>query len=309
MGTANKSPQSNINRDKHSISKIFSDTIKSGIVKSNLIAILAGLSMALYVFDMPLTGNILKIILSLIGASLVIASAGTLNNLYDKDIDAIMERTKLRPTVTGQVSTKTGLSMGVIMGLSGGILLYIAAPLAAAFGLAGLFLYLVPYTIWTKRRTIYNTDVGSISGAIPPLIGWSVLSDDIFHFEIWALVITLLLWQMPHFYAIAIRRFDEYKAAGVPMLPVVKGLKRTYVQTNVYLVLLLLSSLLFWPLSPFVALAAAAISLIWLIISLSSYNQLDTKKWAKNMFVFSIQHITLIFLIIIAYSLIAYSIN
>ncbi|MBM6383789.1 MULTISPECIES: heme o synthase [Paenibacillus] len=305
MKTLNKGSQPKIELEYSSIPKVFFDTIKVGIIKSNLIAMLAGLCLALYVFDASFIANIVPIILSVIGSSLIIGAAGVFNNLYDRDIDAIMERTRTRPTVTGQVDTKSGLILGITITVIGGILLYIASPSAAVFGILGLLLYVFPYTMWTKRTTIYNTEVGSLSGAVPPLIGWAAISPELGHFEIWALVVTMLLWQMPHFYGIAIRRFDEYKAAGVPMLPVVKGIRRTYIQTNVYLVLLLLSSFLFWPLSPLVAIVAFLVSLAWLILSVATFDRNQTKKWSHKMFIFSINHITIVFLVIIAYSLIA----
>lgn len=305
MKTLNKGSQPKIELEYSSIPKVFFDTIKVGIIKSNLIAMLAGLCLALYVFDASFIANIVPIILSVIGSSLIIGAAGVFNNLYDRDIDAIMERTRTRPTVTGQVDTKSGLILGITITVIGGILLYIASPSAAVFGILGLLLYVFPYTMWTKRTTIYNTEVGSLSGAVPPLIGWAAISPELGHFEIWALVVTMLLWQMPHFYGIAIRRFDEYKAAGVPMLPVIKGIRRTYIQTNVYLVLLLLSSFLFWPLSPFVAIVAFLVSLAWLILSVATFDRNQTKKWSHKMFIFSINHITIVFLVIIAYSLIA----
>ncbi|MET3942428.1 protoheme IX farnesyltransferase [Paenibacillus sp. PvP094] len=305
MKTLNKGSQPKIELEYSSIPKVFFDTIKVGIIKSNLIAMLAGLCLALYVFDASFIANIVPIILSVIGSSLIIGAAGVFNNLYDRDIDAIMERTRTRPTVTGQVDTKSGLILGITITVVGGILLYIASPSAAVFGILGLLLYVFPYTMWTKRTTIYNTEVGSLSGAVPPLIGWAAISPELGHFEIWALVVTMLLWQMPHFYGIAIRRFDEYKAAGVPMLPVVKGIRRTYIQTNVYLVLLLLSSFLFWPLSPLVAIVAFLVSLAWLILSMATFDRNQTKKWSHKMFIFSINHITIVFLVIIAYSLIA----
>ncbi|MCM3172431.1 MULTISPECIES: heme o synthase [Paenibacillus] len=305
MKTLNKGSQPKIELEFNSIPKVFFDTIKVGIIKSNLIAMLAGLCLALYVFDASFLANIVPIILSVIGSSLIIGAAGVFNNLYDRDIDAIMERTRTRPTVTGQVNTKSGLILGITITIIGGILLYIASPSAAFFGILGLLLYVFPYTMWTKRTTIYNTEVGSLSGAVPPLIGWAAISPELGHFEIWALVVTMLLWQMPHFYGIAIRRFDEYKAANVPMLPVVKGIRRTYIQTNVYLVLLMASSFLFWPLSPFVAIVAFLVSLAWFILSVATFDRNEMKKWSHKMFIFSINHITIVFLVIIAYSLIA----
>lgn len=301
----NNSAQSNITVEYSSIPKAFFDTIKVGIIKSNLIAVIAGLCMALYVFNESFWGQIVPIVLAMVGSTLIIASAGAFNNLYDRDIDAIMERTRTRPTVTGQVDTKTGLIIGFTMTILGAIVLYMATPMAAVFGILGLFLYVVPYTMWTKRTTVYNTEVGSLSGAVPPLIGWCAISQDLGHFEIWALVVTMLLWQMPHFYGIAIRRFDEYKAASVPMLPIVKGIRRTYIQTNVYIVLLLFSSFLFWTLSPYVTLVSFVVTLAWLYLSVSTFKKYENKKWSHKMFIFSINHITIIFLMIIAYCLIA----
>ncbi|GAK39124.1 heme o synthase [Paenibacillus urinalis] len=305
MSTINNSSGSSAQADVQSLPQVFFATIKTGIIKSNLIAMFAGLSMALYVFNVSFIDHLGAIILSIIGSSLVIGSAGTFNNLYDRDIDAIMQRTKDRPTVTGKVDTKSGLILGFLMSALGILLLYLSSPMAAFFGFLGLFLYVVPYTMWTKRTTIYNTEVGSISGAVPPLIGWSVISSELGHFEIWALVATMLIWQMPHFYAIAIRRLDEYKAAKVPMLPVVKGIKRTYLQTNFYLILLIASSALFWPFNPYIAGIAFALSLAWFIFSLVSYRKSDITGWAKKMFIFSLNHMTLLFLIVIIFSLIA----
>ncbi|MBB6695535.1 protoheme IX farnesyltransferase [Cohnella xylanilytica] len=286
-----------------SLPKVIFDTIKIGIIKSNLIAMFAGLCMALLVNDIPFFDKIGSIVLALIGSTLVIGSAGAFNNVYDRDIDIIMERTKKRPTVTGRVSARSGLVIGSAMAAAGLAALYMASPLAALFGFLGLFLYVVPYTMWTKRRTVYNTEVGSLSGATPPLIGWAAISSDMTHSGIAALFILMLLWQMPHFYAIAIRRLEDYRAANVPMLPVVKGIRRTYQQTNVYLALLFVSSGLFWSFSPFVAITAAVLSLAWLVLSLAGYRRMKEAGWSKWMFIFSLNHITVLMFAIIGYSL------
>ncbi|MFC4597743.1 heme o synthase [Cohnella hongkongensis] len=286
-----------------SLIHVLFDTIKIGIIKSNLIAMFAGLCMALYIEGIPFFDRIGTILLAMIGSFLVIGSAGAFNNLYDRDIDAIMERTKKRPTVTGQVGTRDGLLIGIWAALLGLIALYLASPLAALFGFLGLLLYVVPYTMWTKRRTIYNTEVGSLSGAMPPLIGWAAISSDLTHLGALAIFLLMLIWQMPHFYAIAIRRMEEYRAASIPMLPVVKGIRRTYAQMNFYLIALLLSSALFWPFSPVIAVSNAALSVWWLALSVSGYRRKPEKNWANAMFIFSLFHITILMLGIIGYSL------
>lgn len=116
------------------------DTIKIGIIKSNLIAMFAGLCMALYVEGIPFFDKIGTIVLAGIGSFLVIGSAGAFNNLYDRDIDAIMDRTKKRPTVTGYVGTRSGLFIAIWTAVFGLFALYVASPLAALFGFLGLFL-------------------------------------------------------------------------------------------------------------------------------------------------------------------------
>ncbi|UKS29543.1 heme o synthase [Paenibacillus sp. HWE-109] len=288
-----------------SVTKVLFETIKIGIIKSNLIAMIAGISMALFVHRIPLFDKIGNITLALIGSALVIGAAGIFNNLYDRDIDRIMERTKNRPTVSGIIDIGSGLIIGFWIAIGGLVALYIASPLSAFVGFLGLFLYVVPYTMWTKRRTIYNTEVGSLSGAMPPLIGWAAISPDILHHDAIALFLLMLIWQMPHFYAIGIRRMEEYRAANIPMLPVVKGIRRTYVQMNAYLVVLCLCSFLFWSFNPYIAIANALLSLGWLILSINGYRRKQEEQWARSMFIFSLNHITVLLLMIVGYSLVA----
>ncbi|WP_083446496.1 heme o synthase [Priestia koreensis] len=290
--------------EKESWLSILSQTVKVGIIKSNLIPMLAGLTLALYTYHYSLLPKLPNIILAFIGSALVIGAACAYNNLYDRDIDAVMERTKNRPTVTGSIKPATVMWLAIIMTIVGLGALYFASPLSSLMGFLGMFFYVVPYTMWTKRRTIYNTEVGSISGAIPTLIGWTAIKPDLSHPAIWGLFFIMLIWQMPHFYAIALRKYDEYKAANVPMLPVVKGMKRTYLQTNIYLVLLIASSFLMAPLSWGLTIVALILGVIWLILSLRIYNKADTKKWAKTLFIFSLIHMTALFSTVIVYSLI-----
>ncbi|MFM9281996.1 heme o synthase [Paenibacillus jiagnxiensis] len=298
--------QSNMNtieRIPTSVTKVLFETIKIGIIKSNLISMIAGLSMALFVHHLSFFDKIGNVALAFIGTALVIGAAGVFNNLYDRDIDGIMERTKNRPTVSGIVDVRSGLIIGTWIAVGGLVALYIASPLSAFCGFLGLFLYVVPYTMWTKRKTIYNTEVGSLSGAMPPLIGWAAISPDILHPGAIALFLLMVIWQMPHFYAIGIRRMEEYRAANVPMLPVVKGIRRTYVQMNVYLVALFLCGFLFWSFNPYIAVANALLSLGWLILSIYGYRRKQEDKWARSMFIFSLNHITVLLLMIVGYSL------
>lgn len=274
---------------------LWAKTVKTGIIKSNLIPMFSALMLALYTYKLNFFDHILDIIFAVIGSALVIAAAGIFNNLYDRDIDAIMQRTKLRPTVTGELNSRLVLVAGIVFLIIGIIVLTLTTPLAGFLGFLGVFFYVVPYTIWTKRRTIWNTEVGSISGAMPPLIGWAAVAPDIWHPAAWALFIIMVIWQMPHFYAIAIRKKEEYGRANIPMLPVAKGERRTYIQTNIYLILLTLTCLLFVPLSWGLTLSSFILSAIWLWISFFGYRQMDGKKWANKMFAYSLIYMMAIY--------------
>lgn len=287
---------------KQSQKTMWAQVVKTGIIKSNLIPMVAGLMLALYTYQYSFIDYIGTIILAFIGTASIIGASGSFNNIYDRDIDAVMARTKGRPTVTGTISIKKVAIVASLLLVIGLALLYLASPLAAFLGFLGVFFYVVPYTMWTKRRTIWNTEVGSISGAMPPLIGWAAVAPDIWHPACWALFLIMVIWQMPHFYAIAIRKHDDYAAAKIPMLPVAKGAKRTYLQSNIYLVLLVLSSFLFLPLSLGLTLVSLLLGLIWLGLSLFGSRKMEVKDWANKMFAFSLIHMMVIFSTVIIYA-------
>src|SRR5690606_40889421 len=125
---------------------------------------------------------------------------------------------------------------------------------------------------------------------------------DIWHPACWALFLIMVIWQMPHFYAIAIRKQEDYTAANIPMLPVAKGAKSTYLQTNIYLVLLVLSSLLFLPLSLGLTLVSLVLGLMWLALSLFGSRKLGIEAWANKMFFFSLVHMMGVFFTVIIYA-------
>ena len=287
---------------KQSYSKLWAQAVKTGIIKSNLVPMVAGLMLALYTYELSFIENIWNVVLALAGTTAVIAAAGSFNNVYDRDIDAVMQRTKIRPTVTGAISIKTILIVAFILLIGGIVLLYFTTPLAALLGFLGVFFYVVPYTMWTKRRTIWNTEIGSISGAMPPLIGWAAVAPDIWHPACWALFIIMVIWQMPHFYAIAIRKRDDYAAANIPMLPVVKGERRTYIQSNIYLIILMLTSFLFLPRSLGLTIVAFVLGGIWLWLSFIGYSKMEGKTWANKMFAYSLFHMIALFATVIIYS-------
>ncbi|HEY4622368.1 MAG TPA: UbiA family prenyltransferase, partial [Solibacillus sp.] len=133
--------------------QLWAQAVKTGIIKSNLIPMIAALMLALYTYKLNFMEHIPAIIFATLGSAAVIAAAGAFNNVYDRDIDQIMPRTKMRPTVTGQLSVKQVLIAAMLLLIVGCVLLYLASPLAAFLGFLGVFFYVVPYTMWTKRRT------------------------------------------------------------------------------------------------------------------------------------------------------------
>jgi protoheme IX farnesyltransferase len=282
--------------------KVIKLIIKTGIIKSNSLGMLAGLCLALYVYDIGFVEKLPIILISLIGTAFVVGGSGAINNYYDRDIDSIMKRTQSRPTVDGTVNPKFALWLGIVLVAIGLGLLLSVSLMAAFMGFLGFAFYVFAYTMFTKRSTIYNTEVGSISGAMPPIIGWATISSDIFHPVAIGLFVFLFLWQPPHFYAIAIRRLDEYKAAGVPMLPVVKGIFRTKVQTLVYLVILILASFLFFPFSKTIAFSMFGLSLLWMLLGIIGFKKFNDLKWANLMFAASLFHLTILFALMIIIS-------
>lgn len=289
--------------------QLWAQAVKTGIIKSNLIPMIAALMLALYTYELNVIDYIPAIIFAVLGSAAVIAAAGAYNNVYDRDIDEIMPRTKLRPTVTGQLSSKKVLITATLLLIIGAILLYLASPLAAILGLLGVFFYVVPYTMWTKRRTIWNTEVGSISGAMPPLIGWAAVAPNLWHPAAWALFLIMVIWQMPHFYAIAIRKKDDYAAANIPMLPVAKGERRTYIQSNIYLVLLIASSFLFLPLSLGLTIVSFILGVVWLWMSITASKKKEQKKWANIMFAYSLFHMMAVFGTVFIYAIVGMILN
>ena len=166
-------------------------------------------------------------------------AAGAINMWYDRDIDAVMERTKRRPLPSGRIEPSDALAMGILLALLAVALLGLATNWVAGGLLAGAILfYVVVYTIMLKRRTPQNIVIGGAAGAFPPLIGWAAVTGDITIAPL-VLFAVILFWTPPHFWALALYRNDDYARAQVPMLPVVAGRATTKRQMFGYSVLLL----------------------------------------------------------------------
>lgn len=227
---------------------------------------------------------------TLLGTSLVIASACVFNNYIDRDIDKHMARTKKRALVTGLIPGPIALTYATVLGLLGFLILSIYTNwLTVALGFVGIFSYVVLYGIG-KRRSVHGTLVGSISGAMPPVAGYTAVTN---RFDSGALLLFLILvfWQMPHFYAIAMRRYNDYAAAKLPVLPVKKGMKTTKVQILFYILAFSVAAGLLTVLgyTGYVYLIVmAGLGLYWLWLGLKGFKASDNTAWAKKMFLFSL---------------------
>lgn len=269
---------------------------KFKVLVANVLPVLAGLWLVLQLNEIPIQGNIGYISLTFWGSLLVIAGALVINNWFDTDIDTVMERTKSRPTVTGNMSLSSVLIIGISASVLGFVLLLFVNWEVVLYSFIGWFTYVFPYTMWSKRKYTWNTIIGSVSGAVTPMIGWAAF-DSTMHIVPITLFLILFFWQMPHTYVIAIRKFDEYKAADVAMLPVVKGLKVTKWMMLIYLICLIPLPFLLLSLGWFYVIVITVLNIIWLVIIIQGFNVQDNYKWAQLNFIYSVNYLMIVFVL------------
>ncbi|PKR78500.1 protoheme IX farnesyltransferase [Halalkalibacillus sediminis] len=269
--------------------------IKIGIINSNLMTAFAGFWLALYFTDQLFFSHWDTFLLVMAGTALVIAGGCVINNYYDRDIDQNMSRTSKRPTITGTIPLSVILGMGISFSILGLILLYLTTPMAAVFGFIGWFVYVVLYTMWSKRKYTINTVVGSFSGAAPPLIGWAAI-DSTLHPVAFVLFLIMFIWQTPHFLALAIMKRDEYAKAGIPMLPVVYGNGITKRQIMIYTICLMPLPYYFFSLGITFLIFATLLNIGWVALAVYGFKMKDDDKWARWMFIYSLNYLTLFFI-------------
>ncbi|WP_338367355.1 heme o synthase [uncultured Pseudoalteromonas sp.] len=264
---------------------------KPGIIMGNLISVAGG-------FLLASRGDIdpWLMVVTLIGLSLVVASGCAINNVIDRDIDVAMARTRTRVTVTGEMSAFAALSHGVLLGVVGfGLLIAYTTQAAVFFAAFGYAIYVGVYSLYMKRNSVYGTFVGSLSGSVPPVVGYCAVTGQ---FDIGALILLVMfsLWQMPHSYAIAIFRFKDYQAAGIPVLPVAQGIDKAKRHIVLYIAVYALVVMLL-PISGYTGAAFMAVACItsfwWLLMALRGYRRnVNLTSWARQVFAFSIVNIT-----------------
>jgi len=271
--------------------KRYWQVIKPGILFGNLISAAGGFLLAAQGrIDFGLMAA------TLMGLSLVVASGCAFNNCIDHDIDAKMARTRARVLVTGAMSRKAALAHGALLGVAGFLLLWFGAnPLAFVCALGGFVIYVGVYSLYMKRHSVYGTLVGSLSGAVPPVAGYCAVTG---RFDSGALILLCMfsLWQMPHSYAIAIFRLQDYEAARIPVLPVVRGIDQAKQQIVLYILAFSVATVMLavggYAGYGYLAVACAT-SLWWLKMALAGYRKsIDERVWARKVFFFSIITIT-----------------
>ena len=229
-------------------------------------------------------------------------ASGAINMWYDRDIDAVMERTQKRPIPMGRMIPGDALGFGIVLAIGSVTVMGLAVNIVAASLLAlAILFYVFVYTVWLKRRTPQNIVIGGASGAFPPMIGWAAVTGSV-GFESLVLFAMIFFWTPPHFWALALYRSDDYEKAGVPMLPVVAGQRETKRQMLFYTLLLLPLALA----PTFMGIAgwlyggvAAVMGVLFCMAALAVWYDKGDRA-PKRMFCFSIFYLFILFALMIA---------
>jgi protoheme IX farnesyltransferase len=236
-----------------------------------------------------------------LGITLLASAAFAVNCLIEQKVDAKMKRTAWRPSATGELSVKSILIFSAILGASGMLLLwYFANPLTMWLTFFTFVGYAVVYTWFLKPATSQNIVIGGLSGAMPPVLGWAAVADQVPP-EAWLLVLIIFVWTPPHFWALALYRREDYEKSGLPMLPNTHGEKYTLLHIVLYTLIMLAASLL-----PYVygmsgllyLLTALILGLIFLYYTIRLYYQYSDYL-AKKTFRYSIWYLSLLFAVLL----------
>jgi protoheme IX farnesyltransferase len=229
-------------------------------------------------------------------------ASGAINMWYDRDIDAVMERTQKRPIPMGRMIPGDALGFGIVLAIGSVTVMGLAVNIVAASLLAlAILFYVFVYTVWLKRRTPQNIVIGGASGAFPPMIGWAAVTGSV-GVESLVLFAMIFFWTPPHFWALALYRSGDYEKAGVPMLPVVAGQRETKRQMLLYTLLLLPLALA----PTFMGIAgwlyggvAAVMGVLFCMTALAVWYD-ESDRAPKRMFGFSIFYLFVLFALMIA---------
>jgi protoheme IX farnesyltransferase len=244
------------------------------------------------------------IVVTLVGGTLAAGGANAFNMVIDRDIDAIMERTKKRPLVTGVMSARSAaLFAGALEILAFAVLAIWVNQLSAWLAMSATAFYVIVYTMVLKRRSKQNIVIGGAAGAVPVLIGWSAVTNSLGWTPV-LLFLVIFIWTPPHFWALAVRYRDDYAAAHVPMMPVVASLRRTTLEILVYSVLMWALTLIIGPsahLGWVYAVSATVLGAMFTFYALRLYRHARVDKAnvaeAMRLFHFSITYLSALFIL------------
>jgi protoheme IX farnesyltransferase len=234
---------------------------------------------------------------TLIGGTLAAGGANAINMYIDRDIDGLMERTKNRPLVTGLIAPRNALIFAVSLEIIAFLVLWAGANvLSGLLALSATLFYVFIYSLWLKRTSKQNIVIGGAAGAVPVLVGWAAVTNSL-GWTPWLLFTLIFLWTPPHFWALAIKHSDDYKAAGVPMLPVVESHEKVIRSMIVYTIALTLCSVAVIPVAQMgwvygVTAVVMGLAFLWGTIALGRTNSTSA---SMKLFSFSISYISVIF--------------
>ncbi len=271
----------------------FLDLCKPKIVLLLTLTALVGMLLTIEFYS-----NIFSGLGSLLGFAFLAASSAALNQIFDREADKKMERKKKRPLAKGDITLSQALTFkAVLLFVGSSMLLYFSNLLTLLITTFGFIFYSLVYTIYLKWTTPQNIVIGGLSGALPPLIGWTAVTNEISLLPL-ILVLIIFLWTPPHFWPLAIDRMEEYKKEGVPMMPIAKGVSRTKKEMVIYAVLLLGASLspFFYGLTGyFYLISTTALNLYFIYLCISYLND-DNNQLSMKIFNFSVRYMLLFFL-------------
>lgn len=275
----------------HATLRDYVSLAKVGITVANLMATFAGFWVSSHGHP-----NLLLLLFALLGTALVVAGGATLNNYVDMDIDVQMQRTQERALVAGKVKPKIAFWMGITLSAVGLLILtFLVNWQSAACAFVGLVMYAYIYTVWLKRTTTLSTVFGGISGAMPPLIGWTAGNGGVLDLGGWVLFFIFFLWQPPHFLPLAMKKVDDYRRAGIPMLPVVRGFTESKRQIVRYTAAMVPVSLMLYALryeGLFYFIVMVLLGIGFLVQAVRGFSAKDDLQWANKLFGFSLIYLT-----------------
>jgi heme o synthase len=281
--------------DYFSYAKAFFNLMKPRVMSLVIFTCTVGLLIA------PTKINFVDATFSLMAVALGSGAAGALNMWYESDLDTIMTRTCLRPIPAGKLTRDQALIFGILSSFFSVITLYIFSNLVASITLAiTILFYVFIYTIWLKRKTPQNIVIGGAAGALPPIIGWAIATNEI-SLEPIILFLIIFIWTPSHFWALSLYKLDDYRKAKIPMLPITSGVKTTKLNILIYSLILFpvaISPYILNYLGVFYLILTSVLSAYYIFISYKLFKEKNTvkeKKLATKLFAYSILYLFMIF--------------